>query len=107
VEPNKPPLHDQVCFHCQQSAEKYLKALLQELGVVPPRTHDLVRLLDLLLPHAPTLASLRRRLNSLTQYAVEIRYPIRRAKRKNAQSALRYAEKVRQEIRVRLGLKVP
>ena len=27
---NKPPLNDLNCFHCQQSAENYLKALLQE-----------------------------------------------------------------------------
>ena len=27
---NKPPLNDLICFHCQQSAENYLKALLQE-----------------------------------------------------------------------------
>jgi len=26
-----PPLRNLACFHCQQSAEKYLKALLQEL----------------------------------------------------------------------------
>ena len=32
-----PPLRNQACFHCQQSAEKYLKALLQELGAVVPR----------------------------------------------------------------------
>ena len=25
--------HDQVCFHCQQSTEKYLKALLEEQGL--------------------------------------------------------------------------
>jgi len=25
------PVNDAVCFHCQQCAEKYLKALLQEL----------------------------------------------------------------------------
>jgi HEPN domain-containing protein len=31
--------HDQVCFHCQQSAEKYLKALLGELGQTIPKTH--------------------------------------------------------------------
>jgi HEPN domain-containing protein len=31
-----------VCFHCQHAAEKYLKALLQEGGLVVPRTHDLV-----------------------------------------------------------------
>ena len=27
------PLHDIVCFHCQQCAEKYLKGLLEELGL--------------------------------------------------------------------------
>ena len=41
----QPPLRDLVCFHCQQSAEKYLKSLLQELGAPVPRTHDLVALL--------------------------------------------------------------
>lgn len=24
------PFHDQLCFHCQQSAEKHLKALFEE-----------------------------------------------------------------------------
>ncbi len=43
------PLHDSICFHCQQTAEKYLKALVQELGQVVKRTHDLEDLLDLLL----------------------------------------------------------
>jgi HEPN domain-containing protein len=104
AEPNNPPLYDQVCFHCQQSAEKYLKALLQESGLVAPRSHDLIRLLDILLTHDPPLGSLRRRLNSLTQYAVDIRYPVKRANRRNAQAALRQAEKVRQQIRNRLGL---
>jgi hypothetical protein len=40
-----------------------------------PRTHDLEDLLDLLLPHDPTLKPLRRGLGSLTRYAVEYRYP--------------------------------
>ena len=35
-------LNDIICFHCQQTAEKYLKALLQELGLPIPRTHVLV-----------------------------------------------------------------
>ena len=30
-------LNDLRCFHCQQTAEKYLKALLQELGLTIPR----------------------------------------------------------------------
>src|SRR5665213_29606 len=73
----KPLYKDQVCFHCQQAAEKYLKALLQELAVVVPRSHDLDMLLQLLLSHDPTLHSLRRGLRTLTQYAVE--FGIRRS----------------------------
>ena len=36
-----PPGHDAACFHAQQAAEKYLKALLQERVCPFPRTHDL------------------------------------------------------------------
>jgi HEPN domain-containing protein len=101
---SRPPLHDLVCFHCQQSAEKYLKALLQEWGLVPPRTHNLIDLLELLLPRDPTLRSLRRRVDPLTRYAVDFRYPDERATSRQAKSALRHAETVRIAIRARLGL---
>ena len=76
---NNPPLHDLICFHCQQSAEKYLKGLLQEWGVVPPRTHNLDILLSLLVPFDSNLSTLRRKLKSLTRYAVDFRYPDERA----------------------------
>src|ERR1700730_14181122 len=56
------PVRDAVCFHCQQCAEKYLKAFLQELGLSIARIHDLERLLADLLPHDATLKSLRPRL---------------------------------------------
>ena len=98
------PKRDAACFHCQQSAEKYLKALLQELGLAIPKTHNLNDLLDLLLPHDVTLAPLRRGLKSLIRYAVEYRYPGERATTRQMQSALRVAERVRMEIRTRLGL---
>jgi HEPN domain-containing protein len=42
--------HDRACFHFQQSAEKYLKARLEEANIRSPKTHDLDRLLSLLLP---------------------------------------------------------
>jgi HEPN domain-containing protein len=51
----KLPLRDFVYFHCEQTAEKYLKALLQELGVAVPRTHNLNDLVNLVLPHDATL----------------------------------------------------
>ena|SRR5437879_2624797 len=98
------PMRDAACFHCQQAAEKYLKALLQEKGLAVPRTHELEDLLDLLLPHDATLAPLRRSLRSLTPYAVNFRYPGVRATTRRMQAALRLAERVRRELRARLGL---
>src|SRR5438067_13806741 len=101
---SRPPQRDIVCFHCQQAAEKYLKALLQEAGAVVPKTHDLEDLLDLVLPHDASLKPLRRGLRSLTTYAVDYRYPGRRATTRQMQAALRNAERVRAEVRSRLGL---
>jgi HEPN domain-containing protein len=69
-----------------------------------PRTHELNDILDLLLPHDATLASLRQGLRSLTRYAVSFRYPGVRATTRRMQAALRQAERVRRELRVRLGL---
>jgi HEPN domain-containing protein len=69
------PFNDLCCFCCQQSAEKYLKALLEELGWHIPRTHILRDLLALLLPLYPSLRSLQRGLKFLTRFAVDIRYP--------------------------------
>ena len=54
----KIPLHDQVCFHCQQSAEKYLKARLEEAHIFSPKTHDLKKLLNLVLPVEPLWSAL-------------------------------------------------
>ncbi len=98
------PKRDAACFHCQQAAEKYLKALLQESGLAVPKTHELEDLLDLLLPQDATLAPLRRSLRSLTPYAVNFRYPGVRATTRRMHAPLRQAERVRRELRARLGL---
>ncbi len=67
-------LTDIVCFHCQQCAEKYLKALLVYLERAFPKTHDLRLLLDLLADDTPS--SLRREeVIPLNRYAIEGRYP--------------------------------
>jgi HEPN domain-containing protein len=100
----KPALHDLICFHCQQAAEKYLKALLQDFGLAVPRIHDLENLLLSLLPHDPSLKKLGRSLAALTPFAVDYRYPGDSATKRDAQAALRRTDRVRQEIRRRLGL---
>jgi HEPN domain-containing protein len=100
-------LHDVVCFHGQQCAEKYLKALLEELGLSVPKTHVLDRVLRLLLPHHPTLRSIRRGLDFLTQFAVDIRYPGDNASKRQAEAALRWAGRVRTSARAILGIRSP
>ena len=43
----KSPVYDAVCFHSQQCAEKYLKAILQENEREIPKIHNLIELLKL------------------------------------------------------------
>lgn len=101
------PFHDEQCFHCQQSAEKYLKALLAELGLTIPKTHILVALLPLLAPHYGSLHSLRRGTDFLTRFAVDTRYPGDAASKRQAASALRWAGEVRNACRTILRLGPP
>jgi HEPN domain-containing protein len=99
------PLYDQICFHCQQSAEKYLKALLEEFGPSVPKTHDLENLLTLLLPHYGSLRRHRRGLRFLTGFAVDPRYPLLHTTKRQSASAVRWAREVRQTCRRLLGIK--
>ena len=61
-------------FHCQQAAEKLLKALLSNLTVRFRRTHDLRELMDLLTDNGHALPEALADLDILTPYAVEFRY---------------------------------
>lgn len=100
----KIPLHDQVCFHCQQSAEKYLKARLEEAGIVSPKTHDLERLLALAVTVEPLWSALRPALKRLTDYAVDFRYPGDDATHHEAKAAVADCKVVRKEARLAFGL---
>ena len=65
---------DTVCFHAQQGAEKYIKALLTALGIPFGRTHDLPELLTLL-PDSCLVVQEVGDLTELTDSAVSARYP--------------------------------
>jgi HEPN domain-containing protein len=101
----KVQLHNSVCFHCQQCAEKYLKARLQEAGAAIPKTHDLEVLLDPALPLEPLWSSLRTALQELTAFAVGFRYPGEEADRNDATRALENCRSVRKEVCMALGKK--
>jgi HEPN domain-containing protein len=104
IRARRSPNFDAVCFHAQQCAEKYLKALLQEFDLPFGKTHHLVALLDLLLPAFPALELFRPDLQSLNAYSVSIRYPGETADKGVARDALRLANKIRGEARKALAL---
>lgn len=92
------PNYDAACFHAQQCAEKYLKALLQEVTIPFGKTHNLCLLLDLLEDRYPALAFIRPKLAILNVYAVEYRYPGESADKDIARQAVKMAEEVKQVV---------
>ncbi|MFO7821166.1 MAG: HEPN domain-containing protein [Lentisphaeria bacterium] len=64
-----------ICFHCQQAAEKYLKALLAHNGLAVPRTHDIEFLRDQLQDSNVTEPVDAEDAAWLSGFAVLVRYP--------------------------------
>ena len=99
LEPRTERPTEAVCFHAQQCAEKYVKALLVFRGSDFPKTHDLEKL-TALLP-----AALRPRLTVEEQrrffgYATAARYPgSGEISLAEAERAVALARRVRREIR--------
>ncbi|MBM3496714.1 MAG: HEPN domain-containing protein [Armatimonadetes bacterium] len=96
--------YDAVCFHAQQSAEKYLKARLSDAGIPFPKTHDLGLLVSLAVAVEPSWQSALGHVDCLTDLAVEVRYPGVAADREDAASALAVAKTVRAAVRRSLAL---
>jgi HEPN domain-containing protein len=95
----KQPNFDAVCFHAQQCAEKYLKALLQERRLSIPRTHNLEALAKPLLTEHASLKTLATSFRTLGAYAVETRYPGKSADHALAGEALGLCVKIRRACR--------
>ncbi len=66
------PVTDTICFHCQQAAEKYLKAYLVSKNIVPDKTHKIENLLENCIATDQSFAELEDT-KILTEYAVELR----------------------------------
>lgn len=91
--------YDTVCFHAQQCAEKYLKALLTERGIPFQKTHDLTELLPLA-PKDARLDVFAEEVAELTPYAIETRYPgdWDPQTREDAERAVALAHRIRQAV---------
>jgi len=62
-------------YHCQQAAEKSLKAWLTLHEIPFQKTHDLELLLDLCVREQPAIEHLRTAAEELSPLALEYRYP--------------------------------
>jgi HEPN domain-containing protein len=100
----KAPSYDVICFHAQQCAEKYLKAVLVQSQIPFRPIHDLEVLLGLVIPVGPDLDAIRDRFLILNDYAVEFRYPGESATKEEAQVAVGAMRITRALIRPKLGL---
>ena len=101
----KKPLTYGATFHAQQCAEKYLKATLLAKGQAFPRTHDLLALSDLCTQAGLLLEIDADLLDTLSSYAVKVRYPGADPTTEEARHALEIAKVVRRLVRKLLGLK--
>ncbi len=97
-------LYDSVCFHCQQLAEKSIKALLTHHSIRFKKVHDLDVLLDLL--NDPDFNTIRSYALTLNSYAVDARYPgdYVEPEQREAEEALRMATKIYDLVKKKLGL---
>ena len=73
---NSPHFYESIGFHCQQAAEKYLKAVLVSQGLVVPYTHDLARLLNDLAPFISFTGAEQTAAAALLEFAVDLRYEL-------------------------------
>jgi HEPN domain-containing protein len=70
-----PPFYDVAVYHCQQAAEKAVKAFLVQQGKPYAKTHDIEVLVDLAGELDSSFDSLADAADALTPYATRFRYP--------------------------------
>ena len=71
----QPPFYDVAVYHCQQAAEKAVKAFLVHHGKAYEKTHDIEVLIDLAGEVESSFSKLADAADALTPYATRFRYP--------------------------------
>jgi HEPN domain-containing protein len=99
------PFFAQICFHFQQSAEKFLKAYIIAHGLEFRRIHDLSALLKICESHDSSFKDLRLDVEFLNAYYVDMRYPVHwptRYSQEEAEKARASAQRIRSLVRQKL-----
>jgi len=92
-----PPPLEAICYHCQQSAEKYLKGYIINTGsILPPKVHNLDTLCEMCEEYDDRFQELRKPCSVLTDYGIQPRYPHEMEIHEHEmQKAIVYAEEIR------------
>ncbi len=96
VEKPEETVWEDLCYNAQQAAEKAVKAVLQHHGILFRYVHDLEELITKLEKNGVAVPEDVKEADSLTQYAVELRYPgeDQPATEEEYRQALKIAERV-------------
>lgn len=95
-----------VCFHCQQSAEKYLKGYIEKHNVGFEKAHDLIYLLGLCLGIDNEFKKIQPHSDALNRYSIAPRYPLDEAVEyaiEEAKGAVENAGIVKEFVNKKLG----
>src|SRR3989344_4846914 len=93
---DKPERRQDVSFHCQQSAEKFLKAFIIFKNLEFRPTHDLETLLQICSQQNKEFGSIRTECKMLSPFYIGARYPDfdERLTGEEVNEVLRYAQKI-------------
>ncbi len=103
----KSPNYDAACYHAQQCAEKYLKAVLLEEEREFKYEHDLAYLLNILVKVNHWWEFLHLAAQFLTDNGVRFRYPGNNADKQLARDAVKAADLIRERMREHLRISEP
>ena len=99
---------ESVCFHCQQAAEKLLKAYLIFLGIPFMKTHEIGELITQCEDKDEEISGLKEEGDKLTDYAVDVRYPEKPSEptMEEAKEAFNTAKRIKEFILSKISFNV-
>ena len=102
----KPMPYEIICYHCQQTVEKYLKAFIVSCDKEIGRTHDLMELNKVCKSHDKGFGELDEKCAKLSNYAVIVRYPFHTIdlEERDVKEAILYTETIKKFVEDKLYL---
>lgn len=88
-----------ICYHCQQSAEKYLKGYISLKGGKLIKTHDLTLLNRMCIEYDSEFQDIEDDTIELVDYGVQVRYPFHlEIEEHDMEKAIKSAERIKEIV---------